>query len=294
MERFFGEEPGSDAAHGLKRHSPQWLFQGQHPPAQTPGRTQRQSPLRADLWEAHNIARLPCSGTLYAAKWNQTSTRYPAGINVTDAERDGGTADITWVKLGRATNAEIRAIINSGLTFGDIFKVADPDRAGQCPAGFSKVTTRDGTDCLQVKKGQEKAAAFLETSRYASIKGATVEFEKMEGIALDPDNMTMYLAMSRVRTGMSDGVGDIQVPYNKCGAVYALKLDDDYVATSIEGVVSGIPRTLSNGAVTDNPYPAGGPYAANKCDLDGISEPDNVTLKRATDGERPPACGCET
>jgi hypothetical protein len=43
-------------------------------------------------------------------------------------------------------------------------------------------------------------------------------------------------------------------------------------------LISGIPRLIKRGAKVDNPYPADGPYAANECDLNGISEPDNVTF----------------
>jgi uncharacterized protein len=210
------------------------------------------------------------AGTLYAAKWNQTSTWYEAQTNVADELRDGGAADITWVQLGHATDAEVRAIIDSGVKFADIFQ--------QDVTGCRTVNTRDGAgECLLLRPGMEKAAAFLESSRYASYMGATTEFEKMEGITLDPDTRTLYLAMSRVRTAMTDGQGDISVPFNYCGTVYGLDLDADYVAHSIQGVVSGIPRVMSRGALEDAPYPAG-PYQANKCDLNGIAEPDNVSF----------------
>jgi hypothetical protein len=77
---------------------------------------------------------------------------------------------------------------------------------------------------------------------------------------------------------MTDDGGHMSVPYNYCGTVYGLDLDDDYVATNIYGVVSGLPRLYSRGALADNPYEATGPYASNQCDLNGISEPDNVTF----------------
>lgn len=211
------------------------------------------------------------AGTLYAAKWDQTSTYYPVQTNVDTEFRDGGTANISWVKLGHATDAEIRAIIDSGVAFADIFEEDVP--------GCTVISNRDASsECLKVKGGMEKAAAFLETSRYAGIMGASIEFEKMEGITLDPATHTMYLAMSRVRNAMTDGAGDISVPYNYCGTVYGLDLDGDYVATNMYGVVAGIPRKISRGATVDNPYPADGPYADNQCDLNGISEPDNLTF----------------
>ncbi|PVV14093.1 MAG: hypothetical protein B6D77_03620 [gamma proteobacterium symbiont of Ctena orbiculata] len=208
------------------------------------------------------------SGNLYVAKWNQTSTWYPVKTNVEAEFRDGGSANIEWIHLGHATDDEIRDIIDSGITFNDIFEV-DGDSC-------TTVTTRDGTDCLTVKPGMDKAAAFLESSRYGALMGGTLEFEKMEGITHDPDSNTMYLAMSRVRSAMTDGEGDISVPHNYCGTVYGLDLDNDYTAYNMYGVVNGIPRTVSRGAVVDNPYPA--PYTQNSCDLNGISEPDNVTF----------------
>lgn len=211
------------------------------------------------------------AGTLYAARWVQTSPFLPKDTRVETAYRDGGSADIQWVELGHASDAEIRAIIDSGVSFADIF--------AEGVSGCTTVSTRNASDeCLKVKSGMEKAAAFLETSRYAGIVGATTEWEKMEGITLDPDTRTMYLGMSRVRTAMTDGEGDISVPFNYCGTVYALDLDEDYVATNMYGVVAGIPRIFSRGATADNPYPDDGPYAANNCDLNGISEPDNVTF----------------
>jgi secreted PhoX family phosphatase len=211
------------------------------------------------------------SGTLYAAKWIQTSPFYGKDERVEAEYRNGGSADIEWIELGHASDKEIRAIIDSGVSFATIF---DEDVAGCVTIG-----NRDASsECLKVKPGMEKAAAFLESSRYAGIMGATTEWEKMEGITLDPDSRTMYLAMSRVRTGMTDGEGDMSVPFNYCGTVYGLDLDDDYVATNMYGVVAGLPRTYSRGAVVDNPYPADGPYAANRCDLNHISEPDNVTF----------------
>ncbi|TGD70937.1 DUF839 domain-containing protein [Mangrovimicrobium sediminis] len=211
------------------------------------------------------------AGTLYAAKWVQTSPWYGADERVAKADRDGGSADLNWVPLGHATNSEIRAIIDSGVTFADIFE-EDVD-------GCTEVSTRDASsECLKVKPGMDMAAAFLETSRYASLLGATTEFEKMEGITHDPATNTMYLAMSRVRTAMTDGAGDMSVPYNYCGTVYALDLDSNYVATGMHGLVFGEPRTYSRGALEDNPYPADGPYAANQCDLNAIAEPDNVTF----------------
>jgi secreted PhoX family phosphatase len=210
------------------------------------------------------------SGKLFAARWTQTS-EWNSGPDDRTYPPDGGSGVIQWVKLGKATDKEIRDIIDSGITFDDIFAENVPN--------CIPISHRDSDEeCLKVKKGMKTAAAFLETSRYAAIKGATIEFEKMEGITHDPKTNTMYLAMSRNIKEMSDGKGDISVPYNYCGTVYALDLNKKYTAKNMYGVVSGIPRLFKLGAAEDNPYPADGPYVDNECDLNGISEPDNLTF----------------
>jgi len=208
------------------------------------------------------------SGELFVAKWNQTSNT------------NGGTADISWISLGKATDAEIKAYITQGITFADIFDTATPDAStGACAAGFTAInanTDVSGNECLKVKDGMDKAASRLETRRYAAIKGGTTEFNKMEGITLDPDTKMLYIGMSVVDKGMLDndskydkgGPNHIKLPKNSCGTVFGLTLDSNYVATKMAGVVSGTPKT----------YDASSPYVSNTCDVDNISEPDNVTF----------------
>jgi hypothetical protein len=71
------------------------------------------------------------AGTLYAAKWKQTSTFYTAKDALVETDfRDGGSANIEWIELGHATDKKIREIINSGVTFADIF---DEDVDGCTP-----------------------------------------------------------------------------------------------------------------------------------------------------------------
>jgi len=204
------------------------------------------------------------SGELFVAKWEQTGTT------------NGGTANLSWISLGKATDAEIKAYIDQKITFADIFETATPDGTGLVPEGFTAINTATGLEYLKVRPGMEKAASRLETRRYAAMKGGTTEFNKMEGITLDPDNKVLYVAMSVIAKGMKDndasydkgGPNHIRLPENKGGTVYALKLDANYVATKMEGVISGIPKT----------YPADSPFAANKCDVNGIAEPDNLTF----------------
>ena len=210
------------------------------------------------------------AGTLYAAKWIQTS------------DAGAGAADLMWIKLGHATDAEIKTIVSTEPSFSDLFNTEDPV-AGSCPtAGFTHVVTSTGEECLQVVPGQEQAAAFLETRRYAAMQGATTEFRKEEGITFDPDHGRLFVAMSQVRYGMSDATGDIRLNENKCGAVYALdvpgmnetsydskqnEIASNYVVKNMYGLVAGSPAS----------YPEGSAYESYDCSVNGISEPDNLT-----------------
>lgn len=105
-------------------------------------------------------------------------------------------------------------------------------------------------------------AAQLESRAYAAAQGATAEFRKMEWIAVDNERMLVYVAMSSVTRGMSDGEGDIQVDENPCGIVYVGEMDESYTISALRPLIVG------------GPYdPEGG---ANKCSVDNISEPDGL------------------
>jgi secreted PhoX family phosphatase len=208
-------------------------------------------------------------GRLYAAKWQQTSAE------------GGGSADLSWVDLGEADSDAVKALIDKGTKFSDIFEAADMADDGSCPQGFTASAANGVKECLKVKDGMELAASRLETRRYAAIKGATTEIRKEEGITYDPDHHRLYVAISEISNGMEDAASkgkpsgkydlaaanDIKVAYNPCGGVYALDLDDDFVATNMTALVTGTPKTYGDDS----------PFAGNTCDMDGLANPDNIT-----------------
>lgn len=156
------------------------------------------------------------AGTLYAAKWNQTDAA------------NGGTANLTWYQLGHGTDAEIKAIIDGGATFESIWDAVAPT-SGACADGYTRVRAGSTADeCLKLKTGMEKAAAFLETRRYAAYLGATTEWNKMEGIAFNKKDNKAYMAMSYIDKGMkadASGPADhIQVAKLNAGATFTLDL----------------------------------------------------------------------
>ena len=116
-------------------------------------------------------------------------------------------------------------------------------------------------------------AAFLETRAYAARMGATAEFRKMEGVALDEKNGKIYIAMSSIDKTMSDDKGDIQLPENKCGIVYEGKLDSNYNISELKPAVIGGPYDKS---VTSE-YGSG---FADKCATDNIASPDGLYVDK--------------
>ena len=173
------------------------------------------------------------AGTLYAAKVTQTS------------DKDGGSYTLQWIKLGHATDAEIEAMVDGGIKFSDIFDAAitDPN-----DSTYTKVTTYMGTEWLKLKPGMDKAAAFLESRRYAALMGATTEFSKMEYIAFNETDRKFYLTISRVEAGMADGTGDIHVARNDGGIILEMStakgqtdksgapIDSEFVGTRLESI----------------------------------------------------------
>lgn len=214
------------------------------------------------------------AGTLYAAKWTQTSAD------------NGGSANLSWIKLGHASDAEIKALVDGGIKFSQIFDVVNTDPGDP---SFTKVRTYMGTEWLKLKPGMEKAAAFLETRRYAALLGATTEFSKMEGITHNAKDKKAYAVISRIEAGMTDIAidprNDIRLSRNDAGTVYEMVLNkgqkdtsganikSDYVAThmtSIPELLGGWLGVEADGktAIKD--------AEGNRCLQDKVCGPDNI------------------
>jgi hypothetical protein len=220
---------------------------------------------------------------LYAAKWIQTS------------DANGGRALIDWVSLGHSDSATVKSVIDKDLSFSDVFDTDTPVNQACTDNTFTYAASFD--ECLKVKdidgvNGVDAVdsaiASRLETRRYATMMGATLEFRKEEGITYDADNNKVYVAMSAVEKGMEDGASqdlggnnDIRLPSNSCGAVYAMDvlpvrgvdtngnaIDSRFVVGNMNAIITGTPDSS---------------VANNACDVNGISNPDNVTYLQGSD-----------
>ncbi|MCB2129644.1 MAG: DUF839 domain-containing protein [Rhodobacteraceae bacterium] len=206
------------------------------------------------------------SGTLYAAKLDQKSAE------------NGGNFAISWIRLGHAGNDELRALVEGGIKFSDIFDAADA-----ATDGFTEITVDTDKASEFLKTKNETAAAFLETMRYAGMKGAATEFRKAEGMAFDPETGTAYLAVSEIGKGMEEGKasgtgGDqIRLAGVKAGAVYALPTGSgqiDIDGAAIDSAFVPVAMHVPAGLMGRDLAEADG--FGNKAALDAIANPDNI------------------
>ena len=131
------------------------------------------------------------SGSLYVAKFG-------AGFSIDPA---AAGAPLTWIKLGSATSAEIEALANT-LKPTDIMDVATSDPKD---ASYTKIFLGGKQQWVRVKAGMEKAAAFLETHRYAALAGGTMAFTKMEGTTVNIKDKVAYSALQNMQSSMVKG-----------------------------------------------------------------------------------------
>lgn len=131
------------------------------------------------------------SGTLYVAKVGTGFSLDPAAT----------AAPLTWIRLGAATSAEIRALAMS-LKATDIMDVKSADPKDTT---YTKVAANGRIEWLKLKPGMEKAAAFLETHRYAALVGASMGFTKMEGTTVNLRDKIAYSALANCNASMVAG-----------------------------------------------------------------------------------------
>ncbi len=201
-------------------------------------------------------ARDLSSGTLYVARYDELLT-------------DTSTARLTWIRLGSATSSAIEALADA-LVPTDIMDVQTTDPGD---ASYTKIFYSGKANWIKVKAGKEKAAAFLETHRYAALKGGSMAFTKMEGTTVNVKDKLAYSGVTNVQTSMVNGgtgwLASANVTFPKklsCGVILEHKLaggakdsdgnaiNSDWVAVSSRVMLTGedlaTPDALGN---TTNP-----------------------------------------
>lgn len=192
------------------------------------------------------------AGTLYAAKATQDASSDPAVAGF----------DIQWIELAHGTNADIEGWISD---YDGI------DETDYVDGQTSYISDADVADWAAGNAADDRVA-FLETRKAAEALGATAEFRKMEGVNINLESAKdgsvpyAYMAMSSYDKTMADDMGDIQLDgtNGSCGVVYQMKLDASFDISRMEPVIVG---GAYDGAAT-----------ANQCDVDNISNPDNLLV----------------
>lgn len=212
------------------------------------------------------------AGTLYAQKFTQT--------NADGSPTAAGTME--WIKLGHATEAEVKGWTESH-TFADIFEYLTPAQvdAGASTAGYTAIKAgQSDVEYLKLKAGKETVAAFLEPRRLAAMKGATTEWNKMEGMAINEKDKIAYMAISYQDKGMlkddSFPVDDIRVAKNNCGVTYEIKLaggQKDTDGNAINSEYVGTELYASAGLVGEE---IAADAFGNTCNVDKIANTDNI------------------
>jgi secreted PhoX family phosphatase len=139
------------------------------------------------------------AGTLYVAKY-------------TSLLSNNTTGQIQWIELGHATSKEIEDLVNiSNIQPSDIMESVN---VNPNDASFTEIMLAKKKLWVKVKPGMEKAAAFLETHRYAALKGASMAFTKMEGTTVNIKDKVAYSALANIVDSMVEGTSSYNAAHN--------------------------------------------------------------------------------
>lgn len=208
------------------------------------------------------------AGTLYAAKMEQDKESDPhkAGFNV------------SWIMLGQANNEQIAGWIADydDVTIADYVEgkssyVSNEDIFNWAEGRTGKDLNGDGvTGSLK-----DDRPAFLESRRAAAALGATNEWDKLEDVTSNGNDV--FIAASSLSwtmdkdwghldwaTGAKDEAngGAIALDKEDCGGVYLARTGADFNITRIEPFIMG--RTIADGS----------------CDVNLPASPDNILAMR--------------
>ena len=191
------------------------------------------------------------SGTLYVAKLGDGFSIDP---------KDAG-AKLSWIKLGHATSDEIKKLALT-LKPSDIMTVLKTDPNDP---SFTKIFYDGTANWVKLNPGMEKAAAFLETHRYAYLMGGSMGFSKMEGTTANLRDKVAYFALQNIQDSMNrSGKGwnaqsNIDVPKPLiAGGIMTCKLtgmqkdqagtpiNSEWVPTTISALIVANPDKISN------------------------------------------------
>ena len=195
----------------------------------------------------------------------------------------GGTASVRlkWIKLGHATSDEIEALIDTIDTSLNN-QIMDVKFADPSDPSYTKIFNNGTANWVKLVAGQEKAAAFLETHRYAYLKGGSMGLTKLEGTTVNIKDKIAYSALQNMEKSMVTSHAEGWNAASRIGLSSALKaggvlahslgggqvdtdganISSEWVPTSFKVLLKGVDISADALGNTANP--------------DKIANPDNL------------------
>jgi len=215
------------------------------------------------------------AGSLYVAK-------YKNELNETS------TAGIEWIKLGHSDSKSIEDLVNvRGIKAENIMESLVTAPADT--TGYTKIVLDGKTLWVKLKEANngfskteiELAAAFLETHRYAALKGGSMAFTKMEGTTVNIKDKVAYSALANIQGSMVQGqtgwVASHNVKFSKvvkAGGIMAHDLKGSLVDTGNSLIDSAWVPYQSHMLRMGEDIPADS--LGNTANPNNIASPDNL------------------
>ena len=211
------------------------------------------------------------AGTLYAPKITNDAA------SVADSESRNSPAqtplDVEWIEMGHATNGEVDSWIaeyddvtqvdyitehtdytedelGQDVAYGDAIREADLHVLQSASGNQSYITNEEIVEWAEQyeQNGPDgvdeelRRVPFLETRAAAKEIGASIEFNKAEGVDSVDDSEPgdfVYFGISEFNDALADDEGDVQMDRVDGGVVYRAELEPDYNVSRLEPVITG-------------------------------------------------------
>ena len=204
------------------------------------------------------------AGTLYAPKiTNDAASAADAGERNSPAQTP---LEVEWLELGHATNGEVAEWIADydDITQADYLETHAETDWREDPAAAVReadleviengnrnyVTNEEIVEWASQYESEGpdgvdeelRRVPFIETRAAAKEIGASIEFNKAEGVDSVDDSQPgdfVYFGISEFNDDLADDTGDIQLDRVDGGVVYRAELERDYNVSTLEPVITG-------------------------------------------------------
>ena len=204
------------------------------------------------------------AGTLFAPKiTNDAASAAEAGERNSPAQTP---LEVDWIPLGSATNGEVESWV---AEYDDVTQVDYLEAHAETDWRDNRAAALREADLEVIENGNRtyvtneaivewaaqyeengpdgvdeelRRVPFLETRAAAKEIGASIEFNKAEGVDSVDDSEPgdfIYFGISEFNDALADDEGDVQLDRVDGGVVYRAELEPDYNVSTLEPVITG-------------------------------------------------------